>query len=100
MGIDSFWDAVLCTEHIGSLKPDSAPFAELAKALGVEPGKILYVGNSFRYDVAGAKKAGMSAALIKRSLFSTGAGIIGKTAGVQADFVFFDYRQLCDYVLS
>jgi putative hydrolase of the HAD superfamily len=100
LGIDSLWDAVLCSERIGSLKPEGASFTELAKALGIEPGKILYVGNSFCYDVAGAKKAGMSAALIKRSLFSTGAGIISKKAGFQADFVFFDYRQLRDYVLS
>jgi putative hydrolase of the HAD superfamily len=99
LGIDS-WDAVLCSERTGRLKPKAAPFAELAKALGIEPGKILYVGNSFRYDVTGAKKAGMSAALIKRSLFSTGAGIINKKEGFQADFVFFDYRQLRDYVLS
>jgi putative hydrolase of the HAD superfamily len=100
LGIGSHWDAVLCSERVGCLKPESAPFLELAKALGTEPAKILYVGNSFHYDVIGAKKAGMSAALIKRTPFSTGAGIIKKKSGLQADFVFYDYRQLCNYVLN
>ena len=100
LGIGACWDAVLCSEQIGSLKPKSAPFAELARALDLEPGKILYVGNSFRYDVIGAKKAGMSAALINRTLFSTGAGGKGGERGFRADFVFYDYRQLYNYMLS
>jgi putative hydrolase of the HAD superfamily len=100
LGIGSYWDAVLCSERIGCLKPESASFFELAKALVAEPEKILYVGNSFHYDVIGAKKAGMSAALIKRTFFSTGTSIIKKKSGLQADFVFDHYRQLCNYVLN
>jgi putative hydrolase of the HAD superfamily len=100
LGIGSYWDAVLCSERVGCLKPESAPFLELAKALDAEPGKILYVGNSFHYDVIGAKKAGMSAALIKRTLFSTGTSFARKKTDFQADFVFDHYRQLCNYVLN
>jgi putative hydrolase of the HAD superfamily len=89
------WDAVLCSETIGALKPDPLPFGELARRLGLPPEKILYVGNSFSYDVAGAKRAGMGAAWMKfgKKNPSPEAGLPG------ADFVFSDYRQLRDYVL-
>ncbi len=94
LGIDSYWDAVLSSEEIGMLKPDKLPFEELARALNTVPQKILYVGNSFRCDVKGAKNAGMSAALIKISPVSTG------TSTGPADFVFSGYRQLRDYVIN
>jgi len=104
LGIDSGWDAVLCTEVIGRLKPDPLPFIKLAQALDTEPARILYVGNSVRYDIVGAKRAGMQAALIHRGLWSTGAiskptPSKGKNGGM-ADFVFRDYRQLTNFVLG
>jgi putative hydrolase of the HAD superfamily len=91
------WDAVLCSERIGALKPASAPFFELAQRLSVSPERLLYVGNSVAYDIIGAKNAGMKAALIscpfkknKKNRRRTG----------NADFIFSNYRQLCDYVLG
>jgi putative hydrolase of the HAD superfamily len=100
LGIFELWDTVLCSETIGRLKPDPLPFGELARSLGLPPEEILYVGNSFSYDVRGAKRAGMGAAWIKfgRKKPSSKAG--GVRPGGGADFVFFDYRQLGDYVLS
>jgi putative hydrolase of the HAD superfamily len=95
LGIGGCWDAVLCSEQIGALKPDPRPFQELAAALNLAPGQILYVGNSRRYDVAGAKGAGMRTALITGP-FSDSIG--GGGAG-SPDFVFHDYRQLHDYML-
>jgi putative hydrolase of the HAD superfamily len=97
LGISGLWDTVLCSEIIGELKPDPLPFAELARCMGFPPEKILYVGNSFSYDVAGAKRAGMGAAWIKfgRKTPPSGSGV-----RPGADFVFFDYRQLRDYMLS
>jgi putative hydrolase of the HAD superfamily len=108
LGIFELWDTVLCSEILGELKPDPLPFVELARRMGLPPEKILYVGNSFSYDVEGAKKAGMGAAWIKfgrknptlkagvKAGVKTGAGAGGPPA---ADFVFSDYRQLRDYVL-
>jgi putative hydrolase of the HAD superfamily len=95
LGIFELWDTVLCSEVIGELKPDPLPFGELARRMGLPPEKILYVGNSSSYDVAGAKAAGMGAAWIR-------FGEENPSSGVRqgADFVFFDYRQLRDYVLS
>jgi putative hydrolase of the HAD superfamily len=96
LGLGGFWDVVLCSEEIGRLKPDPLPFYELAKALVLPPEEILYVGNSFSYDVLGAAGAGMKTAWIrsKRKCRRFNAKNRGK-----ADFVFYDYRQLCDFVL-
>ena len=95
--IRDFWHAALSSEETGYLKPDPAPFLELAKRMDTPPEQILYVGNSVPYDVTGAHKVGMKAALIlpkwkKRFL----PGVFAS----QADFSFYDYRQLCDYVVN
>jgi putative hydrolase of the HAD superfamily len=93
LGLSGYWDAVLCSERTGALKPDPRPFRELAEALDLPPERILYVGNSLRYDMRGAKRAGMKTALI--SFFPPQ----GRPRG-PADFVFHDYRQFLKYVLS
>ena len=91
--IAGYWDAVLCSEQSGRLKPDQKPFLDLARAMGTPPEGILYVGNSVPFDVVGAAGTGMKTALIiprwKKPPVST-----------PPDFVFRDYRQLRDYVLS
>lgn len=66
LGLDGFFDAVLCSEHSGVLKPDPRPFLLLAENLGVAPEEMLYVGNKYAYDVEGARSAGMKTALIGR----------------------------------
>lgn len=90
LGLSDGWDAVLCSERAGRLKPAPESFRVLSRTLSVDPGRILYVGNSVKYDVVGAKAAGMKAALIsRRARKDTGA-----------DFIFSDYRQLRRFVLS
>jgi putative hydrolase of the HAD superfamily len=91
--IDGYWNTVICSEETGFLKPDTRPFQELAAKMAAQPGEILYVGNSVRYDVEGAHKAGMKTALIKR-------GWKSRPENTERGFIFNDYRQLCDYVLG
>jgi putative hydrolase of the HAD superfamily len=93
LNLEGFWDTALCSEEIGHLKPSPQPFLELERQLGVPASRILYVGNSVRYDVRGAKNAGMKAALINPWFKSK------QNAG-NADFVFTDYRALREYVLG
>jgi putative hydrolase of the HAD superfamily len=94
-GDSNLWDAVLCSEHYGVLKPHPLPFNELAKAMALHASKILYVGNSRSYDVAGAHNAGMKTAWIK-SPFFPGKGRKMPLPG----FYFSNYRQLYDYMLN
>jgi len=92
--ISGFWDAVLCSEHCGALKPHPLSFTQIASAMSLLPEKILYVGNSHPYDVIGANRAGMKTALIK-GVFSP---VSRKSP--QPDFTFNDYRQLYDFMLN
>jgi len=100
--ISECWDVVLCSEREGFLKPDTAAFLEIAKLMGTAPEKILYVGNSVSYDVAGSHKAGMKAALVRALPFLPGRENQSSAArdARRADFIFSDYRQLRDYVLN
>jgi putative hydrolase of the HAD superfamily len=100
MGISGFWNVVLCSESTGALKPASKPFIDLANALGVPPEQILYVGNSYRYDVIGAMRAGMKTARIV-NYFCCERLLSGIFTGKpSADFYFHDYRQLHNFVLQ
>lgn len=56
-----FEGPVLSSASLGALKPDPRTFALLAKALGLLVGKIWYVGDDPRVDIAGALAAGMHA---------------------------------------
>jgi len=95
LGISDGWDAILCSEHCGALKPHPLSFIELAKAMNLSCEKIMYVGNSRSYDVAGAAGAGMKTALIKSPLTpNTGKNM------QKPDFSFHSYRQLYKYMID
>ena len=90
MGLSGIWDAVLCSEQCGALKPHAQCFRDLAAALALPPEKILFVGNSLHYDVAGASSAGMKTAWITPF----------RRKHPAPDFIFSDYRQLHDFMLT
>jgi FMN phosphatase YigB (HAD superfamily) len=90
LGISDLWDVVLCSEEVGRLKPAPDSFLALARELGTVPERVLYVGNSLRYDVYGAKGVGMKTALVSsRSVHRD-----------EADFVFSNYSQLRHFLLA
>jgi HAD superfamily hydrolase (TIGR01549 family) len=67
LGLDpNEFQAIVVTEEIGALKPHAAPYLMAAKLLGVEPSRILHVGDREDCDVAGARAIGMKAALFSR----------------------------------
>ena len=63
-GLKDYCELSLGTEMIGAMKPSKYPFGIMSMALKVPPEKILYVGNSLKFDVRGAKNAGMKTAII------------------------------------
>lgn len=90
MGLGGLWDTEFSSEETGALKPRPEAFHRLALELGCEPPRILYVGNSYRYDVLGARQAGfLSAHLTKRPPIDS-----------LADFSFSDYTDLEDFIHS
>ena len=52
-------ECTLFSEEFGIRKPDPGIFLAAAEELGVAPAQCLFVGNSYRDDVVGAKKVGM-----------------------------------------
>ncbi len=60
-GLDNLWDVEVFSEQSGYLKPDRRPFLFLSEKLGLKPEEIIYIGNSYSYDVIGSKNAGMTA---------------------------------------
>lgn len=94
-GIRSLCDICLGSEEIGALKPSKYAFGILAQQLNVKPEEILYVGNSVKYDVRGAKNAGMKSAYLmdfKHRLLNRPCS--------EADISFKTYRQLRNIVLQ
>ena len=57
-----YWDLAITSEDSGYLKPHRIAYRYLSENLGLEPQEILYVGNSYRNDIEGAKRAGYWAA--------------------------------------
>ena len=90
LGLDRLFDAGLWSEDTGYLKPHPEPFIEIARLLGSAPGQVLFVGNSYSYDIIGAHDAGMATAHVARRA----------ATGSVADLTFFDYRDLAAWVLS
>lgn len=87
-------DAALDSEAFGALKPSLIPFLKLAEALNTPCERILYVGNSKAYDVAGASSVGMKTAYIENPLVS-----FFRKKTPYADISFSNYRQFLNYVL-
>ncbi len=83
LGLHGGWDAVVSADEAGALKPNPEPFLRIARLLGVAPGEVLFVGNSYRRDVIGAHHAGMRAAHFTRRPVRAGV----------ADVSFAHYRR-------
>jgi len=67
LGLGGPWDCAFSSEETGFLKPHPRPFHVLAERLDLTPAEVLYVGNSYTYDVLGALSAGMPCAHLTRT---------------------------------
>ncbi|MGC2290113.1 MAG: HAD family hydrolase [Thermoplasmata archaeon] len=56
---------VIASTDVGACKPDPRIFAEAARRAGVLASEVLHVGDSWRWDVEGARGSGMGAALYR-----------------------------------
>ncbi|NCN05304.1 MAG: HAD family hydrolase [Spirochaetales bacterium] len=88
LGVEGYWDFELATEDTHYLKPNPEPFLALASGLGERPEDILYVGNSYAYDVLGAKSIGMAAAHVTKK----------PEPNSVADLSFYRYKDLAEYL--
>lgn len=86
MGLSDIpFQAVVNAEETGALKPHPASFQKASELLGIEPGRILHVGDREDCDVAGALASGFRAALFCRKKLPDES---------RAQLVFSDWRKL------
>jgi putative hydrolase of the HAD superfamily len=57
-------EVVVDSHLVGVEKPDPAIFGFALRAMGLDPARCLYLGDSVRIDVAGARAAGMAPVLV------------------------------------
>ncbi|AHH04896.1 Pyrophosphatase PpaX [Borrelia miyamotoi] len=87
---DSFWDILYSSEDTGYLKPHKIAFLRIVDELGIDNNHILYVGNSYEYDILGASSVCMKTAFFsKKRLFKD----------IRCDFIFNNYKNLQRYIL-
>ena len=90
LGLSDLMEFAFSSEDTGYLKPHSAPFINLISKFGISPDEILYVGNNYKYDILGAKNAGLRTAhLARKPEFDS-----------QADFSFYSFLDLRDWILT
>lgn len=78
------------SEEIGALKPDPKVFRHATDLVGVGPEEILYVGDSYTSDIEGGAAFGWSTAWYTNRGTSKQHNL--------ADFVFNDFKDLCNFL--
>jgi len=73
LGLQHVFDAVVTFDDTRELKPSPAPFREVLRRLGVEPGEALMVGDWPARDMVGGRQLGMRTAFARYGdTFGTG----------------------------
>jgi len=58
-GLEGALGAIVVSRGVGRVKPEPEPFLAAARALGVEPGEMVHVGDDWRADIMGADRVGI-----------------------------------------
>ncbi len=83
LGLSRYFEQVVISAVVGATKPDRALFLHATAALGVDPSGVLHVGDHPVNDVAGARRAGLSALLLDRGApAEPGPGVIRDLTGI------------------
>jgi len=69
--LEKFFDTILISGEINRRKPSPEIFEKALKALGVDASQAVFVGDTPRLDVKGARDVGMRAILIERKASAT-----------------------------
>ncbi|MBV8600409.1 MAG: HAD family hydrolase [Candidatus Eremiobacteraeota bacterium] len=65
LGLERAFDAVLCADEVGMVKPDPRIFLRACELLGAQPSEAAMVGDRFHRDIVGARDAGLFTVYIK-----------------------------------
>jgi 2-haloalkanoic acid dehalogenase type II len=67
IGLAHFFERTLCAREAGCLKPDPRIFRRLVDEAGLDPERVLHVGDDPEADVEGARAAGLKPVWLNRS---------------------------------
>ncbi|QIA26729.1 HAD family hydrolase [Thermaerobacter sp. PB12/4term] len=82
------FDLVTVLENMHSCKPQPDYYLEVARRIGVEPGRCLMVGNDLRDDIAPARVAGMAVYVVEGLVLHEGEpGAAGAPRGTLAQLL-------------
>jgi putative hydrolase of the HAD superfamily len=90
LGLDEFFPYVVLSTYLGFRKPDPRLFAIAYSLLQIPPAQSVYIGDNPAKDIAGAKKSGMQAILVRNSRH--------KNQETQADFYAEDLWEAWDWI--
>ncbi len=88
-----YFEAVLISGEVGIAKPDPRIFRQALSQLNAAPGRSVFVGDSMKHDIAGARNAGMMTVYIKK-------GKAEDADHAACDLVVSDLRELSDLVIG
>jgi putative hydrolase of the HAD superfamily len=88
IGLGGIFSCIVLSEEIGIRKPDPKIFQYTADILQVQPIECLYVGDSHRNDIVGAKTAGMKACWYNCK------SLAPENTEIKADFIITGIREL------
>ncbi len=66
IGIGHFFNVNVAAHEVGIGKPDRRIFEHACEQAGVQPARVLHIGDDLELDVIGARSAGMHAAWLRR----------------------------------
>lgn len=89
-GVRDLFDVIVFSSDHGCIKPSPRLFAKAIQALGLDRPRLVFVGDSLRCDVAGAKSAGLA------SVWINADGVEEEICTAQPDLVISDLHDLLD----
>lgn len=93
LGINGFFSAVIVSEGVGWRKPHETIFNQALRMLHVKPEETVFVGDSPREDIEGAKGVGMRTVFVS-SGFNTLTEL--EKCGAKPDLVVQDLEEICN----
>jgi putative hydrolase of the HAD superfamily len=91
LGLVDFFDpgAIFISDQVGISKPNPKLYRHAVETLGLEPGRVMYVGDNPEHDVAPPRSVGMLATWVSRGARRTPA-----QAGIEASHEVRDFEGL------
>jgi len=90
-----YFDILMASYKVMRPKPHPAIFSETLRLLGVKPKEAVMVGDSYKADIAGAKRLGIRGILLNRS---GSQGNIVYEKGLEPDAVIHSLNELIDLI--